>query len=126
MVRQHIKLQFSIPTKGLTCHFLNLKKKTHTHTHIPSTQLCFSHNETCYLKHGTKQNFFFLYEYCKHMFSQHFLNHNFHIILNNDTRNLQPSRPLILASLTTQFSKPGLFDNVVLVTLFIFYENTCR
>ena len=25
------------------------------------------------------------------MFSQHFLNHNFHIILNNDIKNFQPN-----------------------------------
>ena len=37
---------------------------------------------------------FLLYEYCKHAFSQHFLNHSFHSfhsILNNETRNLQPN-----------------------------------
>ena len=27
------------------------------------------------------------------MFSQHFLNHSFHIILNNNTKNLQLSKP---------------------------------
>ena len=69
---------------------------------------------------------FFLYEYCKHVLSQYFLNHSFHIILNNDTRNLQPNRPLNLASLTTQFSKLGPIGKIVLVTLFIFFENTCK
>ena len=37
------------------------------------------------------QTHFLLYEYCKHLFSQLFLNHSFHIILNNDTRNFQPN-----------------------------------
>ena len=30
------------------------------------------------------------------MFSQHFLNYSFHIILNNDTRNLQPNGPQVI------------------------------
>ena len=38
---------------------------------------------------------FLLYEYCKHMLSRHFLNYNFHIILNNDTRK-SPTKQAIL------------------------------
>ena len=38
-----------------------------------------------------QQTHFLLYVYCKHVFSQLFLNHSFHIILNNDTRNFQPN-----------------------------------
>ena len=45
------------------------------------------------MKHSTKPNTFLLYENCKYMFSQHFLNHSFHIILNNNTKNLQLSKP---------------------------------
>lgn len=39
------------------------------------------------------QTNFLFYEYCKHVFSQFFLNHIFHIILNYDTRNFQPNGP---------------------------------
>ena len=39
------------------------------------------------------QTHFLLYEYCKYMFLQHFLNYNFHIILNNDTINLKLNKP---------------------------------
>ena len=35
------------------------------------------------------QTHFLLYESYKHVFSQHFLNYSFHIILN-DTKNLKP------------------------------------
>ena len=85
LIRQHIKLPSSIPTMGPTCQtFYNNNKKTHTYqTH----NYVFSHIETYYLKHGIKLIFCFL----KHVFLQHFLNHSFHIILNNNTRNLQPT-----------------------------------
>ena len=52
----------------------------------------FFQTEICYLKYG-KKHIFFLYEYCKHVFSQHLLKYSFHIILNNDTRNLQQNSP---------------------------------
>ena len=32
------------------------------------------------------------YEYFKYMFSQHNLNHNFHIILNNNTQTTLPNK----------------------------------
>ena len=65
-------------------HLLAFKKKMHTY---PTHNYVFSHTETCYLKHNTK-HFFFLHEYYKQVFLQHFLNHSFRIILNNDIRNL--------------------------------------
>ena len=37
------------------------------------------------------QTHILLYEYYKHVFQQHFLNHNFHFIINDNTRNLQPN-----------------------------------
>ena len=36
--------------------------------------------------------FFLHYEYFKHVFLQHFLNHGFYIILNNNTSILLPNR----------------------------------
>ena len=32
-------------------------KNTHTHTHVPNTQLCSSHVETCYLRYSNKHIF---------------------------------------------------------------------
>ena len=40
------------------------------------------------------QTHFLHYEYFKHIFLQHFLNHNFNIILNNNTWNLLLNRPI--------------------------------
>ena len=40
------------------------------------------------------QTYFLLYDYCKYVFSQHFLNYNFHIILYNNIKNLQPNKLL--------------------------------
>ena len=36
-------------------------------------------------------NTFFALWIPKYVFSQYFLNHSFHIILNNDTKNIQPN-----------------------------------
>ena len=45
----------------------------------------FSHFKICYLKYDIKHIFCITYTLkFKHMFSQHFLSHNFHLILNND------------------------------------------
>ena len=68
------------------------------------TIMFFSHFKICYLKHGTKQIFLY-YEYFKHVFSQHFSNHNFHIILNNNTWNLLPNRPLACSILQTYIKR---------------------
>ena len=53
----------------------------------------FSHTntKTCYLKHDTKHIFCFV-----NTVTQHFLNHIFYIILNNDTKNLQPNSPQVI------------------------------
>ena len=56
------------------------------------------------------QTHFLHYEYFKQVFSQHFLNYNFHIILNNNTWNLLLNKPL---ATTLSDAKPAtdLGDN---------------
>ena len=68
------------------CQFF--KNKTHVYQ---TNNYVFSHTETYYLKYdylkyGTKHILCFMNTL--NVFLQHFLNHNFHIILNNDTINL--------------------------------------
>ena len=62
---------------------LSLKKKK-THIHTKNTQLYFFTFENMLLE-TWYQTFFLYYEYFKHVFSQHFLNHSFHITFNNNT-----------------------------------------
>ena len=50
----------------------------------------FSHTKTCYLKHSIKHIVCFM-NIVNTYFYNIFLNHNFLIILNNDTKNLQPN-----------------------------------
>ena len=65
--------------------------------HIQNTQLCYLFIYLFFtfqnmLFETWFQTHFLHYEYFKHGFSQHFLNHSFHIILNNNTLNLLPHR----------------------------------
>ena len=69
------------PTYQTTYHHL----KKITHTYIPNTQLCFFTFEKTLLE-IQYQTYFLHYEYFKYTFSQYFLNHNFHTILNNNTQ----------------------------------------
>ena len=77
LIKQHIKLLSSIPTMGPLVNFL-LKKNTHN-----KYTIMFFHT----LKHIIwNMVHFLLYEYYNHVFF-----HIFHIILNNNTRNFQPT-----------------------------------
>ena len=65
-----------IPKSTWSAFFLN-------QTHIPNTYFCFLNTETCYLNYDSK-HIFKKKKHYKHVFQQHFINHNFHIILNNN------------------------------------------
>ena len=59
-------------------------------------------NEICYLNYDTK-HFFFFYKHQKHVFQQYFLNHSFHIFLNNNFWTLWPNRPQVFGFGTLHF-----------------------
>ena len=65
-------------------NFSNLKTHTHTLVHVPNTKFYFFTFENMLLE-IRYQTHFLHYEHYKHVFSKHFLNHSFHIILNNIT-----------------------------------------
>ena len=95
LIRQYIKLLLQFQLRGPLVNlkiYIYIYIYIYTHTHIPNTQLYFFTHWNMLLK-TWYQTHFLLYEYCKHVFSQYFLNHSFHIILNNDIRNLQPNGP---------------------------------
>ena len=87
------ELSLSSNKKIILLLYSSIKKKKNTCT-FQTYNYVYSHFKICYLKHGTKQIFLY-YKYFKHVFSQHFSNHNFHIILNNNTWKLLPNKPII-------------------------------